>query len=164
LRSEIDNKEKTNIGYYVFSRPSTFSLTMLKLQKHYSEPPNSSGHTVNRPFRNVTSSAMAEKLSNPQTLPASWWVSEKIYELEKRAIFSKVRYAPFKTALQCKVSACSSQDAVMDPRNAQLSLQESWGLLQTRYRRISHNSDPRKRWDDPGISQCVSTSRISNCE
>jgi hypothetical protein len=33
---------------------------------------------------------MAEKIARYHTLPASWWVSEKIYELEKRAIFSKV--------------------------------------------------------------------------
>jgi hypothetical protein len=33
---------------------------------------------------------MAEVATRDHTLPASWWVSEKIYELEKRAIFSKV--------------------------------------------------------------------------
>jgi len=37
---------------------------------------------------------MAEKVTRDHTLPASWWVSEKIYELEKRAIFSKVDEYP----------------------------------------------------------------------
>ncbi len=36
---------------------------------------------------------MMEKTARDHTLPASWWVSEKIFELEKRAIFSKVGVA-----------------------------------------------------------------------
>jgi hypothetical protein len=35
-------------------------------------------------------SKMAEKSTSDYTLPASWFTNEKIFELEKRAIFSKV--------------------------------------------------------------------------
>jgi hypothetical protein len=38
------------------------------------------------------SSAMTDNTVKKYTLPASWWVSEKIYELEKRALFSKVSH------------------------------------------------------------------------
>ena len=33
---------------------------------------------------------MAEKSASDYTLPASWFTNEKIFELEKRAIFNKV--------------------------------------------------------------------------
>ncbi len=108
---------------------------------------------------------MAEVATRDHTLPASWWVSEKIYKLEKRAIFSKVsdKLYPWSSLETFGTNkAVLWPHIVMDPRNAHLSFHKGWRLLSNRYRWISYHFNSRKRWNDSSIPQCLSTQGISD--
>lgn len=94
------------------------------------------------------------RVSKETNFPKDWWTSERLFQAEKRAIFSKV------TNLISQTRDISQPPnlmhfAVVALCNTQLSIPEARRLSFFRASQLSLLSNPRKRPQTARISQCL---------